>query len=111
MAQENYDLIAAALPTDTNEASLYLVQDGEQIIATVTVCNQTAGAVTCRVGVAPESGAAAAKNWLRYNKSVAANDFITVPIAAGPGRDIRIRSASGSALSFVLMGCRRILST
>lgn len=111
MAQENYDLIAAKLPENTNDFSLYLVQDGEQIIATVNVCNQTAVATDCRVAVAPESGPADAKNRIRHDEEVPAYESIQVPIAAGPGRDIRIRSETGSALSFVLMGCRRILSS
>jgi hypothetical protein len=110
MANENYDVMASSFPVDTNEASLYEVQAGEQIIATVVVCNQTAGAVDFRVAVAAEAGAAEDSNWIEYDRPCPANESLRVPLVAGPGRDIRIKAASASALSFVLLGCRRSLS-
>ena len=110
MASENYDVIASAFPADTTEVSLYEVQEGEQIIANVVVCNQSAAAVTFRLGVASGAGAAESRNWLEYDVEVAANKPTRVAIVAGPGRDIRIRAGTASTLSFVLMGCRRKLS-
>lgn len=111
MAQENYDLIAARKDTDTNEHSLYEVQDGEQIIAQLTICNQTAVDATCRVAVNPDPDVATpAKNWLRYDYNIVAYKFDTVSLAVGPGRDIRVRAGTADSLSFILMGCRRILT-
>lgn len=110
MANENYDVIASSFPGDTNEASLYEVQPDEQLIATVVVCNQTAGAITFRVAVAAEPGPAEESNWLEYDRPCPANEPLRVPLVAGPGRDIRIKVASARTLSFVLMGCRRGLT-
>jgi hypothetical protein len=110
MASENYDIIASSFPADTNEASLYEVQEGEQIVATLVVCNQTAATKTFRVAIAAKAGAAESRNWIEHDTEVQATAPTRVPIVAGPGRDIRIVAGTASSISFVLMGCRRSLT-
>lgn len=111
MAQENYDLMAARLDNDILEHSLYLVQANEQIIGKITVCNQTAVAATCRVAINPDPAVATPnKNWFRYDYSIDPYKYHDISIVAGPGRDIRVRAGTALSLSFVLMGCRRVLT-
>jgi hypothetical protein len=103
-------VIASAFPADTNESSLYEVQEGEQIIATLVICNQTGSARTFKVGIAAKAGAAESRNWIEFDRSIPANEPLRVSFVAGPGRDIRIVANAASSLSFVLMGCKRKLS-
>lgn len=99
-----YKRLAAAAPSDTNEAELYAVPTGSEIIANLVVTNLTASPVTFRVAHTDTSGAAAAEDWLAYDESLPMGSRLTIPITAKNPETIRIQAGTANALTFHLAG-------
>ncbi len=70
----------------------------QAVISSIVVCNRSGGAVTVRIGVAVAGAAGEDKQYLYYDKSVAANDSATlvVGITLGAGDVIRAYAASAN---------------
>jgi len=102
--------LASSRPADTTEAQLYAVPAATEIDAVLRICNQTSNAVDCRVAhTTAGHGDVAADNddWLYYDKQVPANETIEISIHANATETVRVRSATGDALSFGLSGNKK----
>jgi len=108
----SFDKLASAYPTDTNEADLYTVPTGKDLVGAVDVCNQDSTARTFSLAVT-DTGAGVAANsddWIRYNFEIPANLAFSVPIyGLAAGKTIRIQNGTASTISYVLMGGLRTL--
>ena len=103
MANE-YKRLAASRPADTNEAELYASSSDQYIVASLSVCNQTAGELSYSIALTDASGAAANEDWICYSFPIQANMAHKRSISLGDGDTIRIKSSSGDGISFVLYG-------
>ena len=99
-----YQRLAANRPAATTEAELYAVPAGSEIIANLTIVNQSASSVTFRVAHTDASGAATGEDWLAYDETLAANSRLVIPITAGPSETIRIQAGTVDVVSFLLSG-------
>ena len=103
MATE-YKRLAALRPADTNEAELYAVPSNSEIIANLTLANQSASAVTFRVAHTDAAGAATGEDWLAYDETIPANSRLVIPITAKNPETVRVQAGTADVLSFVLTG-------
>jgi hypothetical protein len=102
-----YGRLAALRPADTNEAELYAPGSGEEIVANLTVVNQTAGGITFRVAHTDASGAAAGEDWLAYDEILAAKSRLVIPVSVKNPETVRIKSGLADELSFHLAGMKK----
>ena len=103
MATE-YKRLAALRPASTSEAELYAVPSNSEIIANLTIVNQSAVAVTFRAAHTDAAGAATGEDWLAYDEPLAANSRLVIPITAKNPETIRVLAATVDVISFVLSG-------
>ena len=99
-----YKRLAASRPAVTTEAELYSVPANSEIIANLTIVNQSASAATFRVAHTDAAGAATGEDWLAYDESIAAHSRLVIPITAKNPETIRIQAGTVDVLSFVLAG-------
>lgn len=99
-----YKRLAALRPANTTEAELYAVPASSEIIASLTIVNQTASAATFRVAHTDASGAAASEDWLAYDEPIAAYERQVIPITAKNPETVRVVSGTADAVSFLLAG-------
>jgi hypothetical protein len=99
-----YKRLAALRPASTTEAELYAVPSNSEIIANLTIVNQTASAATFRVAHTDTSGAAASEDWLAYDETLPANSRLVIPITAKNPETVRVQSGTADAISFLLAG-------
>lgn len=107
---DSYDKFAAARPSNTNEASLYVVGSGggeSQIIGTLNICNQDTTARAFSVAIANQAGAADNADWIESDTPIEPNRSMRIPIVAASGRDIRIKASVADKISFVFYGAAR----
>ena len=96
MATE-YKRLAASRPAVTTEAELYAVPTSSEIIANLTIVNQSASSVTFRVAHTDAVGAATGEDWLAYDEPLAANSRLVIPITAKNPETIRIKASRDPA--------------
>ena len=90
----------------TTVTTLYTVPNLTQTtISSFVACNRTGSAITCRLSVHVAGASADDKQYLFYDKSVAANDTLTVVIGMTLGQtDVLKVYASAVNMSFNLFG-------
>lgn len=100
-----YKVLAQSNPSATTETTLYTAASAA-VVSTISICNQTGSSATYRIAVRPsEDGSTAAKHWIVYGATVAANDstMLTLGITMASGDKIQIY-ASNANLSFSAFG-------
>jgi hypothetical protein len=101
-----YKVLAQAAPSATTETSLYAPSGAAAVVSTLTICNQAGTSATYRVAIRKTGeSSTAAKNWIVYGATVAANDTtaLTLGITMESGSDLRV-FASTANLSFSAFG-------
>lgn len=90
----------------TTAETLYTVPNLTQTTtSSLIVCNRTAGALTFRVSIRVNGAAADDKQYIYYDKSVAANDTFSAVLGLTLGQgDVVTVYASATGLSFSLFG-------
>ena len=99
-----YKRLAALRPANTSEAELYAVPSNSEVIANLTIVNQTGSSATFRVAHTDAVGAAASEDWLAYDEPLAAYSRMVIPITAKNPETVRIQSGTADAISFLLAG-------
>lgn len=91
----------------TTVTTLYTVPNLTQTtISSFVACNRTGSAITFRLSVHVAGASADDKQYLFYDKSVAANDTLTAVIGITLGQtDVMKVYASAVNMSFNLFGC------
>ena len=91
----------------TTVTTLYTVPDLTQTtVSSIVVCNRTGSAITFRLSVHDEGAGADDKQYLYYDKSVAANDSLTIVIGITLNQtDVIKVYASAVNMSFNIFGC------
>ena len=104
-----YGTWAWALPANTNEAELITPASGVEYIGELTVCEQSGSDRTYRVALSDNGTgvAASTKHWIRYDTPLLANLSHIMKININSSISVRVRSSSGSAISFVLSGMKK----
>ena len=102
-----YKVLAQNNPSATTETTLYTVPSSTStVVSTISVCNQAGSAVTYRIAVRPAADAStAAKHWIVYGATVAANDSImlTLGLTLAAGDVVRVYSSDANT-SFAAFG-------
>ena len=102
-----YKILAQASPAATTETTLYTVPSlTSSVISTISVANQAGTSATYRIAVRPSAdGSTAAKHWIVYGATVAANDSImlTLGLTLAAGDKIQVFGSSAT-LSFNAFG-------
>jgi hypothetical protein len=100
-----YKVLAQNNPSATTETTLYTAASAA-VVSTISICNQTGSSATYRIAVRPSADSStAAKHWIVYGATVAANDstMLTLGITMASGDKIQIY-ASTANLSFAAFG-------
>ena len=90
----------------TTSEALYTVPNLVQATtSTLVVCNRTGGALTYRISAGVAGEALADKQYIRYNKTIAASDSedITIGMTLGQGDVVRVYT-SAADITFTLFG-------
>ena len=102
-----YKVLAQNNPAATTETTLYTVPSStSSVVSTISICNQAGTSGTYRIAVRPSAdGSTAAKHWIVYGATVAANDSImlTLGLTLATGDVIRVYGSSAN-LSFSAFG-------
>jgi hypothetical protein len=102
-----YKILGQSNPSATTETALYTVPSlTSTVVSTVTIANQAATSATYRIAVRPAADAStAAKHWIVYGATVAANDttMLTLGITLAASDTLRIY-ASTANISFSAFG-------
>lgn len=102
-----YKILGQSKPADTSAATLYTVPASTQtVVSTITSTNLTSSAVNIDIYIVPSSGSAADSNAIVYQASLAAKTVqaFTLGITLGAADSIRVKSASGNAITFQAFG-------
>ena len=94
-------------PAGTPETILYTVPTATQTtISSIVVCNRSGSGVTYRVSVAVSGATTSNKDYLFYDKALAANssDTIVIGITVTETDKINVYASDGN-LSFTAFGC------
>lgn len=71
----SYKVLGQSNPSATTATTLYTVPAAtEAVVSTITVANQTGSAGTYRIAIRPDGESLAAKHYIAYDTSIAAND-------------------------------------
>tara|TARA_R110000824_G_scaffold68302_10_gene176828 strand:- start:478 stop:807 length:330 start_codon:yes stop_codon:yes gene_type:complete len=99
-------VLGQSAPAATTVTPLYTVPDlAQTTISSFVACNRNAGAQTFRLSAHVEGAVASDKQYLFYDKSVAANDTLTVVIGMTLNQaDVLKIYASSGDMSFNLFG-------
>jgi hypothetical protein len=102
-----YKILGQSNPSATTETALYTVPSSTStVVSTVTIANQAATSATYRIAVRPAADAStAAKHWIVYGATVAANDttMLTLGITLAASDTLRV-FASTANVSFSAFG-------
>jgi hypothetical protein len=99
-----YKRLAASRPAVTTEAELYPVPASSEIIANLTIVNQSASSVDISVAHTDTVGVATGEDWLAFEEPLAAYSRLVIPITAKNPETIRIKVGTVDVVSFVLSG-------
>ena len=94
-------------PSATTTTPLYTVPDKTMTtISSVVAANRTGSAITFRLSVHVDGAGADDKQYLYYDKSVAANDSLTIVIGITLNQDDVLKVYTSAVnMSFNLFGC------
>ena len=94
-------------PSASTITTLYTVPDMTQTtVSSIVAANRTGSAITFRLSVHVAGASADDKQYLYYDKSVAANDSLTIVIGITLNQDDVLKVyTSGSNMSFNVFGC------
>ena len=102
-----YKVLGQSNPSATTEAILYPVPSSTQsIVSSIAVCNQAATSATFRIAIRPSADSTtAAKHYLVYGTTIAANDTIvlTMGITLSAGDKVLVYASTGN-ISFAAYG-------
>lgn len=99
-------VLGQVAPSATTTTTLYTTPDLTQTtVSSLVVCNRTGGALAFRVSVHVNNAGADNKQYLFYDKSLAANETQTIVIGMTLGQNDIIKVyASNTGLTFNLFG-------
>ena len=94
-------------PSATTTTTLYTVPDKTMTtISSVVAANRTGSAITFRLSVHVDGAGADDKQYLYYDKSVAANDSLTIVIGITLNQDDVLKVYTSAVdMSFNVFGC------
>jgi len=97
-------------PSATTITTLYTVPDMAQTtVSSIVAANRTGSAITFRLSVHVAGASADDKQYLYYDKSVAANDSLTIVIGITLNQaDVVKVYTSASNMSFNMFGCETL---
>ena len=105
-----YKVLGQVNPTAATATTLYTVPAGTQtVVSTISVANLTAGELSFRIAIRPAVGGTAetlaAKHYIAYDSTVAANDstMLTIGITLA-ATDVITVYASSATVSFNAFG-------
>jgi hypothetical protein len=101
-----YKVLGQLNPTATTETSLYSPSAVSAVLSTIAICNQAGTSATYRIAIRKTGeSSTAAKNWLVYGATVAANDttMLTLGITLAASDTLRV-FASTANVSFSAFG-------
>lgn len=99
-------VLGQAAPSTATTTDLYAVPDLNQTtVSSLVVCNRTGGALTFRVSIHVAGASADNKQYLYYDKSVAANDTFSavLGLTLAQSDEVKVRP-SADGLSFNMFG-------
>jgi len=104
---DNLKVLGQAAPAATTETVLYTVPDMSQTtVSSIVVCNRSGSARTYRVNVSVAGATTGNKEYLFYDKSLAANttEAHVIGITLNQTDEVKVYS-DAAHLSFNLFGC------
>lgn len=104
---DDLKVLGQQAPAGTTETILYTTPTATQTtVSSIVVCNRSGSGVTYRVSVAVDGGTTANKDYLFFDKALAANssDTIVIGITVTETDKIKIYASDGN-LSFTAFGC------
>lgn len=101
-----YKVLGQSNPSATTATTLYTVPSATKaVVSTITVCNQASSAATFRIAVRPDAESLAAKHYVAYDSTVAANDTTALTLGITlDAADVVTVYASTATLSFNAFG-------
>jgi hypothetical protein len=101
-----YKVLGQSNPSATTATTLYTVPSSTTVVvSTITVCNQAATAATFRIAVRPNAETLAAKHYVAYDSTVAANDTTALTLGITlDAADVLTVYASSGTVSFNAFG-------
>ena len=101
-----YKVLGQINPSATTATTLYTVPSATSaVVSTITVANQAASSATFRIAIRPAGQTLAAKHYISYDSTVAANDTTALTIGITLATtDVITVYASTSTLSFNAFG-------
>ncbi len=107
---DNLKVLGQVAPSATTETTLYTVPDKTQTtVSSIVICNRSGSARTYRINVSVEGATTSNKEYLFYDKSIAANvsEAHVIGITLNQTDVIRVYASTGD-LSFNLFGCETL---
>jgi hypothetical protein len=100
-------VLGQADPSATTTTTLYTVPDKTMTtVSSIVAANRTGSAITFRLSVHVEGASADDKQYLYYDKSIAANDSLTIVIGITLNQtDVVKVYTSAVNMSFNMFGC------
>jgi hypothetical protein len=101
-----YKILGQSAPAATTEIDLYTVPAAtDAVISTVTICNRGTSSGTFRVYVSPAGAATANANYLVYDATLGAKEFLalTLGITLDATDELRVY-ASSADFTFIAFG-------
>ncbi len=101
-----YKVLGQVNPSATTATTLYTVPSATtSVVSTITVANQAASAATFRIAVRPNAETLAAKHYVAYDATVAANDTTALTLGITlDAADVITVYASTATVSFNAFG-------
>jgi glucose-6-phosphate dehydrogenase assembly protein OpcA len=101
-----YKVLGQVNPSATTATTLYTVPSATtSVVSTITVSNQAASAATFRIAVRPNAETLAAKHYVAYDTTVAANDTTAFTLGITlDAADVITVYASSATVSFNAFG-------
>jgi hypothetical protein len=102
-----YKVLGQSNPAATTATSLYTVPAATSVVAsTLTICNQTAAAVTYRIAVRPAGATLAAVHYVAFDAVLGQGDTVALTLGITlAATDVVTVYASTATVSFSLFGC------
>lgn len=101
-----YKVLGQVNPSATTATTLYTVPSATaSVVSTITVSNQASTAATFRIAVRPNAETLAAKHYVAYDSTVAANDTTALTLGITlDAADVITVYASSATISFNAFG-------
>ncbi len=101
-----YKVLGQVNPSATTATTLYTVGAGKSaVVSTISVANQASSSATFRIAIRPAGETLAAKHYIAYDSTVAANDstMLTIGVTLA-ATDVITVYASSATVSFNAFG-------